>query len=562
MMPSKSTVLSLLTSLLLVTAARAENEGLPDLDKATELQGQAKSPQDLEEVVKLGEQALKKGLDEDNTDFAKQLIVAALWQHSSQLAALIFERARPDPRWPQIRGLISPNLDKLLSHDDSFVEAHVLVAKLQALPRGKREKGLKSINRAVEIYTERKNKQELSKTLLLRAGLRQNSDDRLSDITKAIEADAENAEALQLRATVHIQRGELDKAISDFEEVLKKDPENFAVHQAIVGTYASLKQYDKAIEAANKVIELAPEEPRSYSLRAEAYERAEKFDDALDDWNKAVELAPSNGDMLLGRARLHFLREDNKSALADIERVLQNQPGRGPAVLLKSMIFAADENFAEAIKTLQHILRANPSNVDIRLQIASYYVADERPRRAIRVLTEILADDEDSWQALRGRGDALLSVGKHAEAIKDYEKALKMQPEHQSILNNLAWVLATSPKDEVRDGKRSVELALKACEVTDYKAAYILSTLGASYAESGNFEKAIEWSTKAVELTEKDLQEQIEQETDEAKIKELKEQAQIEQLKDELEHYEEGKPFRELQNVEEKPNPPANVTEA
>ena len=36
---------------------------------------------------------------------------------------------------------------------------------------------------------------------------------------------------------------------------------------------------------------------------------------------------------------------------------------------------------------------------------------------------------------------------------------------------------------------------------------------------------------------------------------------QIEQLKDELKHYQEGKPFRELQNVEEKPDPPARVLE-
>jgi hypothetical protein len=34
-------------------------------------------------------------------------------------------------------------------------------------------------------------------------------------------------------------------------------------------------------------------------------------------------------------------------------------------------------------------------------------------------------------------------------------------------LNNLAWVLCTSPEDKLRDGKRAVELAAKACELTD-----------------------------------------------------------------------------------------------
>lgn len=561
MMPIRSTVLSLVTAFALVTVTRAENEGLPDLDKATELQGNAQSLQDLERVVKLSEEALKKGLDEDNAGFAKQLLVAALWQHSSKLAAAIFDARRLDPSWPQIRGLITPNLEKLLKHDDKFVEAHVLFGKLQAMPRGNREKGLKSINRAIELYTERKKKKELSQTLLLRAGVRDNSDDRLTDINAAVEADPESADALQLRAVVYIERGELEKAINDFNELLEKNPENFTVHEALIGTYAKSEQFDKAIEAVNKVIELAPEDARSYSMRSEVYEQQEKYAEALADLNKALELAPSNGDFLLSRARVHFLNKDSKSAQSDLDRVLQNQPGRGQAILLRSLIFADDKNYPEAIKTLQNVLRSNPTNVELRLQIASYYVFDGRPRKAIRVLTEVLADDENSGRAMQARAGALLSIGKHAEAIKDYDKALKLQPKNQSVLNNLAWVLATSPQDDLRDGKRSVELALRACEETEYQAAYILSTLGAAYAESGDFEKAIEWSTKAVELTEKELQEQIEQETDEAKIEELKEQAQIEQLKDELKHYQEGKPFRELQNVEEKADPPANVTE-
>ena len=158
----------------------------------------------------------------------------------------------------------------------------------------------------------------------------------------------------------------------------------------------------------------------------------------------------------------------------------------------------------------------------------------ERPRKAIQVLTQVLGDDEGNWRAMRARGDALLSVGKHGDAIEDYNKALELAPDDDGVLNNLAWVLATSPKDELRDGKRSLELATKACEVTDYEKAHILSTLAAAYAETGDFETAIKWSTKAVELGEEDLKEQIDQ------------------LKDELQHYKDGKPFRELQNVEEK----------
>ena len=97
-------------------------------------------------------------------------------------------------------------------------------------------------------------------------------------------------------------------------------------------------------------------------------------------------------------------------------------------------------------------------------------------------------------------------------------------------------MLATSPVDELRDGKRSIELATKACEVTEYKRPHILSTLAAGYAEIGDFETAIKWSKKAVELGAKD--DEVDQ-----------------QLKNELESYQQKKPWREKQTVEEKEEP-------
>jgi mannose/cellobiose epimerase-like protein (N-acyl-D-glucosamine 2-epimerase family) len=85
--------------------------------------------------------------------------------------------------------------------------------------------------------------------------------------------------------------------------------------------------------------------------------------------------------------------------------------------------------------------------------------------------------------------------------------------------------------DAVRNGSRAIELATRACEATEYKAAHILSTLAAAYAEVGDFENAKKWSQKAIDLSEESIKEQ---------------------LRDELKHYEEGKPFRESQEIKEK----------
>ena len=122
--------------------------------------------------------------------------------------------------------------------------------------------------------------------------------------------------------------------------------------------------------------------------------------------------------------------------------------------------------------------------------------------------------DPQNGVALRGRADAYLNVGEHRKAVADYEVVVKMYADDSGILNNFAWVLATSPEDEIRNGKRAVEMGLKACELTQYQQAHILSTLAAAYAETGDFENAVKWSQKSVDLGDPDIQEQLKQELD------------------------------------------------
>ena len=56
--------------------------------------------------------------------------------------------------------------------------------------------------------------------------------------------------------------------------------------------------------------------------------------------------------------------------------------------------------------------------------------------------------------------------------------------------------------DGVRDGKQAVEHATRACELTNWKDPARIATLAAAHAEAVDFERAVEFQTKALSFPE------------------------------------------------------------
>jgi len=101
-------------------------------------------------------------------------------------------------------------------------------------------------------------------------------------------------------------------------------------------------------------------------------------------------------------------------------------------------------------------------------------------------------------EAFSNRGFAWVKKGNLAKALADFSRAIEMEPHFVDALNSQAWVLATSSDKRYRNGKRAVDLAIKAVEINETVDS--LDTLSAAYAANGQFDEAIASQKRVIEL--------------------------------------------------------------
>jgi tetratricopeptide (TPR) repeat protein len=97
---------------------------------------------------------------------------------------------------------------------------------------------------------------------------------------------------------------------------------------------------------------------------------------------------------------------------------------------------------------------------------------------------------------------AVAQKGETLDAIAHYEKAIEAQPDFFEALTNLAWIFASSPDANIRNGPKAVELGQKASRLTGDTSPVVLRTLAAAYATNKSFDKALETSRRALQFAQ------------------------------------------------------------
>ncbi len=192
-----------------------------------------------------------------------------------------------------------------------------------------------------------------------------------------------------------------------------------------------------------------------------------------------------------------------------------------------------DTHAREQLARCQATLRSNPDDAEARFQAALLFLRESQFAQASTNLLEVLRIKPNDIQAHAQLAQLYQAAGKSPEAKEHYYAALAVMPDFLSVLNNLAWLMATDPDPLVRDGRKAVRLASRATAITLRKRPIFLGTLAAAYAEAGRYSDAVAASRYAAKFAANIGQSEL-----------------AEKNRDLLQFYRAGKPYRAGQTTD------------
>ena len=154
----------------------------------------------------------------------------------------------------------------------------------------------------------------------------------------------------------------------------------------------------------------------------------------------------------------------------------------------------------EAIVHCQQAIRFQPDYPTAYINLGGALMQQGRVDDALAAFQTAVKVGPDDAETHINLANALRRQGLEEEAVAQYESALQIAPRSIVVLNDLAWLVATSPNPSIRNGSKAVALAEQAVRLSGGANPFFLHKLAAAYAENGDFPRALKVAERALQL--------------------------------------------------------------
>lgn len=261
-----------------------------------------------------------------------------------------------------------------------------------------------------------------------------------------------------------------------------------------------LPHWRNSVTAFENVLQYLPDSALANNNYGEGLLGTGQTEKALFHFDKAIARDPNTTPFIANSGLALILLNRTDEAIARLETALA---AKNPNCLFLNFILGlAWMEKGQADRAIPYLVKANEDPLprpSWRVELARAYLEAGRAAEASNEFARVSAW---GWGHLTGFDGmctyytSLWLNGNGPRAWTFFEQALKTHPDNISLLNNVAWFLATDPPPRAPRGE-ALRLALRAKELCAILHPGILDTLAAAYAAEGRFDEAVRWAEEA-----------------------------------------------------------------
>lgn len=258
----------------------------------------------------------------------------------------------------------------------------------------------------------------------------------LKDMFVTMKIDSMNPDYYVFGADLFLKTSQSAKALALLKNAKEKFPENHDLALKYAEMQITLNQLQDAVRTVDGVMYRDNQNPRAFFLMGYIMILSEDFDKAKLALKEAVRLDPEITDAYLLLAEL-YEKDNPKLALQYLENAIIVSPNTPETHHNKAFFLQNNDDISGALEVYDQIKIRFPQYSSAFLNSGILYIELDSLNLAYENFNILSKIKPQSHLAYFYRGYSSELMGKLEEAKKDYEQALRINPDYQKAIHQL-----------------------------------------------------------------------------------------------------------------------------
>ncbi|MBI3845444.1 MAG: tetratricopeptide repeat protein [Planctomycetes bacterium] len=296
-----------------------------------------------------------------------------------------------------------------------------------------------------------------------------------------------------------MSRDEPYGALAEFREAIRLEPGLATARVHLGKALTDEGDPNGPITAAREVVLLAPNDAAAHVHLGLALADGHDLDRAIEEYREATRLKPDLADAHVDLAISLAAKGDGDGAISEYRAAIRLDPTSAEAHSNLGAALQAKGDLDGAIAECREATRLKPDRAETHYNLGRALQAKGDPDGAIAEASKAIQLEPDMADAHILVAEALVVKGDLDGAITEDRAAILIKPNSSVAHNDLAWILATAAREDLRNPDEAVRLARRAVELRPNEVGP-LNTLGIALYRHGDLQEAVSTLNRSMEL--------------------------------------------------------------